>query len=150
MNLVGYANRFSVPRGSTIKFMVSTELDRYDVDVVRLVQGDDRPEGPGYREEIVPTEIAGTLAGRTQRIDPGSFARVPDSPLFALTEGLTIQAWVYPTTGDTMTIAEQVRVSQAGERSGWSLTLEGRLPVKDVSPWAMPDSPISRLESAAS
>jgi N,N-dimethylformamidase len=98
MNLVGYANRLSVPRGSTIQFMVSTELGRYDVDVVRLVQGDNRPEGPGFSEEVVPTEVSGTLPGRIQRINPGSYARVLDSPLLGLADGLTIQAWVYPTT----------------------------------------------------
>ena len=49
MKLFGYSDRWSVRPGESVAFMVSCELTRYRVDMVRLLQADDRPEGPGFR-----------------------------------------------------------------------------------------------------
>ena len=98
MRIVGYSNRLSVQPGETIRFMVSCELPTYRADVVRLIHGDPNPEGPGFKEEVVPTPINGEYAGREQVIRTGSYAIVPDAPALRPDGGLTLQAWIYPTT----------------------------------------------------
>ena len=98
MKVVGYADRFSVQPGETVRFMVSCELPRYRADIVRLVHGDTNPAGPGPKEELVETAANGEYDGRKQEIYAGSYVTVPGSPLLGLTDGLTIQAWIYPTT----------------------------------------------------
>ena len=53
MRVVGYADRFSIQPGETIKFMVSSEVPQYRADIVRLIHGDTNPKGPGFKEEVV-------------------------------------------------------------------------------------------------
>ena len=96
--IVGYADRFSVQPGETVRFMVSCELATYRADIVRLVHGDSNPAGPGFKEELVPTSCGGEYPGRRQKIHAGSYVVVPDSPLMEPVGGLTIQAWILPTT----------------------------------------------------
>src|SRR5262252_2860013 len=96
--LLGYADRFSVAPGETIQFMVSAEVPRYRASFVRLIQGDQSPAGPGYAEEVVESSIAGEYAGRRQALVAGSYVHVPASPVLDLTDGFTVQVWLWPTT----------------------------------------------------
>ena len=48
MDVVGYADRLSVQQGETIRFMVSSKHPTYRADIVRLIQGDANPIGPGF------------------------------------------------------------------------------------------------------
>ena len=64
MDIVGYADRFSVRAGDTIQFMVSCKLPSYQADVVRLIHGDLNPEGPGFKERLV--QNVGTFSGQFQ------------------------------------------------------------------------------------
>lgn len=98
--IIGYPDRFSVQPGETIRFMVSCELPAYRAEIVRLIHGDSNPAGPGFKEEPVPTSIGGEYPGRSQEIHAGSYVVVPDSPLMEPGDGLTIQAWIFPTTPD--------------------------------------------------
>ena len=98
MRLVGYPDRFSVQPGETVRFMVSCELPSYRADIVRLIHGDRNPAGPGFKEALVATPVSGDYAGRKQDLHSGSYVTVPDSPLLDLSDGFTIQAWIYPTT----------------------------------------------------
>jgi N,N-dimethylformamidase len=98
--LLGYADRFSVAPGESIQFMVSCEAPSYRAQLVRLIHGDTNPAGPGYREEPLPSSIDGTLRGRRQPIAAGSYVRVPLQTRLDLSAGLTVQAWVWPTTPD--------------------------------------------------
>ena len=46
--ILGYADRISAAPGESIKVMVSCEgLDHYDAQLIRVIQGDINPEGPG-------------------------------------------------------------------------------------------------------
>jgi N,N-dimethylformamidase len=96
--LMGYADRFSVQAGDTLRFMVSCEASSFDARLVRLIHGDNNPAGPGYREEHTPSAADGAYPGKRQVIAAGSYVRVPGSDALDLTNGLTIQAWVWPTT----------------------------------------------------
>jgi N,N-dimethylformamidase len=96
--LLGYADRFSVAPGETIRFMVSAQAPRYRASLVRLFQGDESPNGPGYREVSVASSFDGEHSGRPQQPPSGSYVRVPSSPLLDLADGFTVQAWIWPTT----------------------------------------------------
>ncbi|MGI9147044.1 MAG: N,N-dimethylformamidase beta subunit family domain-containing protein [Chloroflexota bacterium] len=98
--LLGYADRFSVAPGESIRFMVSCEAPSFRAQLVRLIHGDMHPAGPGYKEELVASSIDRTMPGRRQTIAAGSYARVRLDTSLDLSAGLTLQAWVWPTTPD--------------------------------------------------
>src|SRR5262249_52225871 len=53
----------------------------------------------GFREEVVPTGIAGNYPGRRQDIMAGSYAIVPDTPALRLGQaGFSLAAMIWPTT----------------------------------------------------
>ena len=98
MQIVGYADRFSAQPGDTIRFMVSSKHQSYHADIVRLIHGDLNPEGPGYKEEPVTTEVDADYPGQFQELVTGSYAIIPDHQLLRQSGSFTLQAWVYPTT----------------------------------------------------
>jgi len=98
LDIVGYADRFSVHPGEKIRFMVSSQHDTYKAGVVRLIHGDENPEGPGYKDQKIPTSLDGEYAGKSQPIRNGSYVVVDDHPDLNVTGSLSLQAWVYPTT----------------------------------------------------
>ena len=75
--LLGYADRFSVQAGETIRFMVSCEAANFAARLVRLIHGDSNPAGPGHRDLRVPSPADGTYPGQRQVIAAGSYVRVP-------------------------------------------------------------------------
>jgi N,N-dimethylformamidase len=95
--LLGYADRFSVAPGESIRFMVSCEAPAFRAQLVRLIHGDLNPAGPGYKEEPIASSIDRTMPGRRQTIAAGSYARIPLGTALDLSAGLTLQAWVWPT-----------------------------------------------------
>jgi N,N-dimethylformamidase len=94
LKITGYADRFSVAPGETIRFMVSSDAPRYRADIVRLVHGDTNPEGPGFQEREVKTAVSGEYPGRAQKIHSGSAAIVPNVPAL---QSFTIAAMIWPT-----------------------------------------------------
>ncbi len=98
MKVVGYADRFSVAAGETIQFKVSCELPVYRADIVRLIHGDPNPRGPGFKEELVDTPVSREYPGRVQKLHTGSYVLVPDSPRLTPSAGITLCAWIWPTT----------------------------------------------------
>ena len=122
MKLYGYADRWSVRQTETVAFKINSEVGDYAVRIVRLFQVDDSPEGPGYREEEVEAACNGIHAGRVRKLRPGSYLRVPHRPELEPADGLTIAAWIYPTTPDR---GVQGLVSKAAgaDGPGYSLCL---------------------------
>ena len=98
MQIVGYADRFSAQPGDTIRFMVSSKHPTYHADIVKLIHGDLNPEGPGFKEEPVKTEVDGDYAGQFQELVTGSYAIISDHQLLRRSGSFTLQAWIYPTT----------------------------------------------------
>ena len=49
-----------------------------NAEIVRLIHGDEHPEGPGFIEEVVPTTVSGTHAAHRQFVDIGSRVDVDD------------------------------------------------------------------------
>jgi N,N-dimethylformamidase len=97
--IVGYADRMTVRPGDTLKVMVSCETGAatYSAQLVRLICGDDSPNGPGYKEQPVEHPANGTYPGRRQRINAGSYVVVPASPLLQSVTSFTLQALIWPT-----------------------------------------------------
>ena len=98
MTIVGYSDRWSVRPGETVRFMASCESPTYRADIVRLIHGDPSPDGPGLKEEVVPTSVDGTYPGREQVIRIGSYVTVPDAAGLNPAGSFTLQTWIYPTT----------------------------------------------------
>ncbi len=97
--IMGYADRWSVAPGDTIRFMVSA-LDGgdYEARVVRLKQPDAGPLATPFAPEPVDAPCNGTYPGRIQSIPIGSLGVVPDHPVLSGSAGVTMVAYVWPTT----------------------------------------------------
>ena len=99
MKITGYADKISAAPGETIKFMVNSEAGkRYRADIVRVICGDENPDGPGYREKLVKTAANGSYKSRKQVIHAGSFVEIGASDVLDGLESFTMQAFIWPTT----------------------------------------------------
>ncbi len=100
IKLTGYTDHISVTEGDTVQFMVSAEgATSVNAEIVRLIHGDEHPEGPGFIEEVVPTTVSGDHAVRRQFVDIGSRVDVDDpTGLLDLKGPFTIHAFIFPTT----------------------------------------------------
>jgi N,N-dimethylformamidase len=117
-NIVAYADPLSVRAGDTLEVFVSCDVPgEYTAELVRLVSGDNRPHGTGFREVVVETTFAGRYAGRRQTLRTGSYAVLPELPA---SDTRAVGCYFYPTLLED---AEQtllagpgcsVRVSSAG------------------------------------
>lgn len=132
IEILGYPDRLSVRPGQTIAFKVSCEAGAasYRADIVRLVCGDDRPDGPGFKEVLVAdAAVNGAYPGRIQPIDCGSYARVAPVPALDVAS-FTLAALVWPTlpgVGEQTILARWL--GSAAEGEGYALVLDetGRL-----------------------
>lgn len=98
LKITGYADRLYCRPGDTIAFKVSCEHPSYHADIVRVICGDSNPDGPGIKEQIIESSVAGRYVGRKQAIHSGSYITVEDrSPLHEL-RSFTVQAFIWPTT----------------------------------------------------
>ena len=95
MRIVGYTDSLCAAPGDTVAFRVSCVHPSYRAELVRLIHGDDNPDGPGVKTELLPSSLDGEYPGRVQALQPGSYARVP--PL-SLGDDVEIDVWVCPTT----------------------------------------------------
>ena len=98
MKIVGYADRFSVTSGESIRFMVSCDgISTYRADIVRLIHGDTNPAGPGFKAEELETPVRGTYRGRLQPVDAGSAIVVPRTSALDAFKSFTVTAMIWPT-----------------------------------------------------
>ena len=101
MRLTGYADQFGVNPGKTIKFHVNCNgPKKYTVEIVKMINGDTNPRGPGLLEEHIDAACNGDYDGRRQIIHSGSYGYVDDCPQLHL-ESFTMQCWIWPTTPKT-------------------------------------------------
>lgn len=126
ISITGYTDKVSVAPGDEITAHVSVEnATSAHVEVVRLIHGDEHPEGPGFIEELIPSSIAGEHAVRKQFVDIGN-AVVVDDPTgkLALTDSFTMYAFVFPTTPDK---GRQVILGRYSltENTGYALGIDG-------------------------
>ena len=124
--IVGYADRVSVRPGDKLQIMASCETGAatYRAQLVRLICGDDSPDGPGYKERAIDTPANGDYPGRRQPIHAGSHVVVPASPALEAT-AFTLQALVWPTTPGRRAQTLLSRWSDES-RAGFALGLDDR------------------------
>jgi N,N-dimethylformamidase len=95
LSIVGYPDRYSVPQGGEISFMVSLEEgESFAARLVRVVNGDCNPEGPGLKFREIAHPANNTYPGKRQTIDAGSYMIAPSVPPL---KGFTFTAWIWPT-----------------------------------------------------
>lgn len=123
MHVVGYTDNLSVASGETVRFMVSCDRPSYRADVVRLIHGDNQPEGPGFKEELIEAPVNSEYEGRKQEIYAGSYVMVPDDPAFRITGDITLQAMVCPTT-PAKGVQGILTKWSASDASGYGLFIE--------------------------
>lgn len=101
MRLTGYADLFSVKPGKMIKFHVNCNgPKKYKAEIVKMINGDTNPRGPGLIEEPIKAKCNGDYDGRRQIIHSGSYGYVEDCSQLHL-ESFTMQCWIWPTTPKT-------------------------------------------------
>ena len=101
MKITGYADKFSVHPGDTIKFFVNCDGPaEYQAEIVKMIHGDTNPRGPGFIEEAIKADCNATYKGLKQEIYSGSYGFVVDKPQFRV-ESVTLQCWIWPTTPKT-------------------------------------------------
>ena len=130
ISITGYTDKVSVAPGEEVSFQVSVENSATaDFEIVRLIHGDEHPDGPGFMEEVLSSSISGSHAVRKQFVDTGN-AIVVDDPAGKLfpTGPLTLWGYVFPTTP---TKGRQVLLGRfsLSETAGYALglTADGRL-----------------------
>ena len=98
--ITGYADRISVKPGDTISFMTSAEgVTAAEVQLVRLIHGDESPAGPGFVEREVASDMPPQIALAQRFVQTGSHVVVDDSAGRLLPDGsFTVYAYVWPTT----------------------------------------------------
>ena len=96
--IVGYTNHLSVAPGDSLDVMVSSfGAKNYTADFRRIIQGDTNPEGPGYKDELIPVDLGGTRGAIAKPFEPGSCAIVPGQGVFENLNDFTLAAVIRPT-----------------------------------------------------
>jgi N,N-dimethylformamidase beta subunit-like protein/concanavalin A-like lectin/glucanase superfamily protein len=122
--VLGYANRVRVQPGESLRVMVSCEAPSFTAQLFRLIHGDDNPAGPGYRRVRVSSSIDGTYPGASQPIAAGSYVRIPGGDPLELSDGFTIQAWIWPTTPNKVGGQTIVACWSEADQRGFTLGLD--------------------------
>ena len=124
LKLTGYSDRIYVRPGQTIEFKVNCDGPKtYQADIVRLICGDTNPDGPGFKEKLVRTDVSKRYPGRKQVIRAGSRVIIPDSEVFDRLRSFTVQAMIWPTTPDKGEQGLVVRGSPR-EQAGFGLMID--------------------------
>lgn len=96
--ITGYADRFSVQPGQTVRFSVSSEAPQYHANIVRIFHADPDPRGPGLKEVPIASSITGDYKGVHQALPLGSYVSVPGNRGLNLSRSFTITVFIAPTT----------------------------------------------------
>ncbi len=125
----GYCDRPSAAPGERIRFHVSCEAPGpYRADIVRLINGDTNPAGPGFLEEEVDTAVNGEYEGRHQATYSGSYVEVDDGGALGGDGAFAVHAFVQPSTPAKGAQGIVTRWDEA-TGTGWALVIDdaGRL-----------------------
>lgn len=130
MTVTGYLSSLSVRQGERIDCMVSATASEVTLDVVRLLHGDDNPEGPGRKVFDVAEIPAVRAPGGLQDVHLGSCVVVPTVGFQPLI-GLELDVLIHPTmprSGKVQTIASLLGAGE-GPVLTIAISIEGRLVV---------------------
>ncbi|HTI00337.1 MAG TPA: N,N-dimethylformamidase beta subunit family domain-containing protein [Acidisoma sp.] len=95
LKILGYPDRYSVAPGEAISFQISLEEgETFDARIVRVLNGDCNPAGPGLDLPHHPSSVDGTYPGQKRRADAGSFMRAEGVPPLS---AFSFRALLWPT-----------------------------------------------------
>src|SRR5215475_9294013 len=103
MKIIGYPAALIYRPGERARFMVSTEgIPAFDAELVRIICGDSRETGPGFKESAIASCRLSAIPGRAQATEIGSYMTVPAAPVLNATSfGLLFNVFATtPTKGD--------------------------------------------------
>ena len=121
LKILGYPDRYSVAPGEAISFQISLEEgDCFAARIVRVVNGDCNPAGPGLDLPHHPSSVDGTYPGQPRRADAGSYLIADSVPALA---DFSFRALIWPTL---LARHGQVIASQwnAASQAGFRLELD--------------------------
>ena len=103
IKLFGYTNKLSVKPGENIDFHVSADgTNSADAQLVRIIHGDEHPNGPGYMDEEIESDLNGKWDVKKQFTQLGSYLRVNDpNNLLAIDGDFTVFGYINPSTPNT-------------------------------------------------
>ncbi len=94
-DIVAYLDPLSVVAGDALNVFVSCESrGPFTARLVRLVSGDARPHGTGFREIGIDASFEGVYDGEHQPLRPGSYAVLPNIPG---SNAVSFACYFYPT-----------------------------------------------------
>ena len=83
MNILGYADKFSVMQNESIEFKVSCQnIKKYNAALLKIVQGDINDKGPGYKEIKLKDNLGGPFNAQYQKIPIGSYGIIRNKKIF--------------------------------------------------------------------
>ncbi|MCC6002167.1 MAG: LamG domain-containing protein [Pararhodobacter sp.] len=130
--IFGYCTPWSVKPGDHMQFMVSAEgVTEARAMLVRLIHGDESPEGPGFVEEEVPGALPDLLHVHRQFTQKGSYA---------VAAGFETRD---PASGGSFTIAGFICPTAPGKRRQ---TMLGRWDIHHSRGWGLGMNPDGHLE----
>src|SRR4051812_22093388 len=102
IRISAYTDKLSVKPGETLQVMASADAaDSARAQLVRLIHGDEHPDGPGFIEQPVASTIDRDWPVRKQYIQKGNFLRVDDNQNKLAPAGpITLHAYIFPTLPD--------------------------------------------------
>jgi N,N-dimethylformamidase len=121
MKIIGYPAELIYRPGDKARFMVSTDgIAAFDAALVRIICGDPRENGPGFKEAAVAGCRRNTIPGRKQGTEIGSFMTVPPGPALKNTSiGFVLNVFATsPTKGDQTLLARWDEAKKLGFRIG--------------------------------
>lgn len=99
LKITGYSDRLYARAGETIEFKINCDdPGDYEAEIVRIVCGDDNPEGPGVKEIPFACAANGRYPARRQEIRAGSYVVVDDPTPLSSLASFTVEAFIWPTT----------------------------------------------------
>ncbi|KAK7210756.1 hypothetical protein V2G26_017934 [Clonostachys chloroleuca] len=130
--IIGYAHPWIASGGDNVEIKVSSTQSPYKYRLLRLIQGLDVPHSPEVVLEHIPQASEGTIAGRYQQSNPGSYGIISNLGITNQDQGLALSLYVQPTlvlAGHTQTIVSLIDI---GARSGITVLIGscGRLKVR--------------------
>ena len=99
IKIFGYTDKISVKAGDDIAFHVNADgTDTASAQLVRLIHGDEHPDGPGFIEQAIDCSANGDWQVKKQFTQVGSYLTVndPDGHL-RLDGSFTLFAFIHPT-----------------------------------------------------
>lgn len=99
IKIFGYTNRICVKQGESIDFHVSADgTATADAQLVRLIHGDEHPDGPGFLEHAIDHPANGPWAVKKQYTQLGSFLIVDDpARKLNLNGSFSLFCYIWPT-----------------------------------------------------